>query len=302
MLQHRHLVLVALFALAGFSACSKDDPSTNASNVETDPSPLSNASSYGNIYFDSALTPKERGAFVTAMAYGDQTHLTMREITGSDESAHQWLEDRVQYIVNNIDYAKFEKTDLRGFQYPNPGVYGSPDGQAETSEEGPKVIMQNIGATFYTRGKQGNFLWQILGDGMGEKPITSPRTGILMVGEGLFMDPAKYTNYIKIFHLGTLLHEARHSDGNGKTAGFFHANCTSDDPDQAPYKGKPACDRSTNGPYTVGALATLTLMNSCSECSEVEKNALYQRYLDFKSRVIYDSHTQAWDDTPEGQR
>ena len=312
MLKHQLLVLAAVSSLLTLSSCSKDsDPSQSTNPVQADPSPLSDAGSYGNIYFDAALTAKERGAFVTAMAYLDQTPLTnanadllnILHVGGSSASVHGWLEDRVQYIVNDdTDGSKLGKSDLRGFSYPNPGVYGSPDGKFANHEDGPQTIMLNIGAALYTTGKQQSFLWQINGDGMGEKLMTSPRTGILMVGEGLFMAPAKYPNFVKIFHLGTLLHEARHSDGNGKTAGFFHANCTSDDPDMAPYKGKAACDHSTNGPYTIGALATQALMNSCASCSETEKNALYGLYLDYKSRVIRDGQTQAWDDAPEGRR
>jgi hypothetical protein len=323
MLITRHLALFSLAALLGLSACSGDKPAAapaspvsngakkNTKSDEPDLSPLSDATSSGNIYFDEALTPKERGAFVNAMDYldhsgmrnADPSLLKMMASNGSSANVRAWLEDRVQYIVNNdTDGSKLGKSELDGFVYPNPNVYGSPDGKFGVSEDAPQTIMLNVGAALYTLGKQQGFVWAINGDGMGIKLMTSPRTGVLMVGDGLFMSPSKYANFVKIFHLGTLLHEARHSDGNGKTTGFFHSNCTSTDPDMAPYKGKPACDHSNNGPYTIGALATQTFMKSCASCSVTEQNALYGLYLDYKSRVILDGQTQAWDDAPEGKR
>jgi hypothetical protein len=319
MLMPRHLALLSLAAILSLSACS-GDKSANTSPVtdggshkdiadEPDVSPLSDAASYDKIFFDAALTTKERGAFVNAMAYLDEHGLidstlqTMMGTNGTTASIRGWLEDRVQYIVNNdTDGSKLSKVDLNGFAYSNPNVFGSPDGKFAVNEDGPQTIMLNIGAALYTIGKQQNFLWAINGDGMGVKLMTSPRAGVLMVGDGLFMSPSKYTNFVKIFHLGTLLHEARHSDGNGKTTGFFHSNCTSTDPDMAPYKGKPACDHSSNGPYMIGALATKALMVNCTTCSVTEQNALYGLYLDYKSRVIIDGKTVAWDDAPEGKR
>jgi hypothetical protein len=125
-------------------------------------------------------------------------------------------------------------------------------------------------------------------DGSKIVPIDSPRVGIIQVGEGLFLErfriqpkqieaPAN-----SIARLGSLFHEARHSDGNGASLGFGHAVC----PAGHPYGGQNSCDRNRNGPYSVASAILKILLRECRDCSVEEKESLRVRILDYSSRII----------------
>ena len=140
--------------------------------------------------------------------------------------------------------------------------------------------------------------------GVGRVPITSPRTGIIQIGDGLFHDGffreelPKDSVVRKVFRIQTFFHEARHSDGTGKSIGFLHALC----PPGHAYAGVNACDRNSNGPYTVGALMIEQLEKACPNCSTLEKETLQMLKLDGRSRIIPQKDgqpAQKWDAAPE---
>jgi hypothetical protein len=137
--------------------------------------------------------------------------------------------------------------------------------------------------------------------------ITSPRVGIVKVGEGLFgitpyiENPASIAN--AWFRIATLFHEAHHSDGNGKSLGFSHAVC----PEGHKYFNYNACDRETNGPYAVGAIllkqARATCMaqyaaNPNSGCNPKEAEVIANLMVDSVSRIL--PGTTMIDPRPEG--
>ena len=129
------------------------------------------------------------------------------------------------------------------------------------------------------------------------------------MGPGLFNDfgGLQFQNvFYDIFRAGVLFHEARHSDGHGKTLGFMHAKC----PATHDLAGLNACDAATNGPYTIGSEMHKYLMYACgSSCSELTMKALQVLYADQSSRTLeswqYPSASPGaragtdWDDAPE---
>jgi len=62
-------------------------------------------------------------------------------------------------------------------------------------------------------------------------------------------DKNRFSFISRVYRLSTLLHEARHSDGNGDHVTFGHSLC----PKEHPYSGVEICDRSQNGPNSVAA-------------------------------------------------
>lgn len=82
--------------------------------------------------------------------------------------------------------------------------------------------------------------------------------------------------------MAVFFHEARHSDGNGKSLGFFHAVC----PSGHDFQGSYACDRNLNGPYSIGAQMMKEFIKNCDECSVSEKEQMRLRYLDSMNRVL----------------
>lgn len=168
-----------------------------------------------------------------------------------------------------------------------------------------KVVMSNMGSALYLGGKTLGIVMGVRMKGIGRIPVTSPRTGVIMVGEGLFYDGYFGSDIPKDspvrsgFRMATFFHEARHSDGNGKSLGFLHGLC----PAGHDYAGLGACDRNLNGPYTVGALVQEHMAANCSSCSEREREALRVFALESRSRIISQRDGQSpteWDAAPEG--
>ena len=216
------------------------------------------------------------------------------------ETMQNWLRDRVSTIVGqdfkperavflvqkNVQYANtetplFEKASPPPPPKPDPARPASPPTKGYT-------VMSNIGAALYTEGKSQNAIFGIrLSDGSSLQ-LTSPRVGMIAIGEGLFLkqlqpnqvDPNAISN--SIFRLATFFHEARHSDGNGKGLSFSHAVC----PPKHDYENVNACDRNLNGPYRTGAEMTNLLLQKCPTCSIAEKERLKLAFLDSYNRVI----------------
>ncbi len=257
----------------------------------------------------------------------------------SPATLQSWLEERVRYIVDGefeVQKAAYEVTE-NSFTYPNMDLLPDPNqGLAldfgalsqGVQNEKDSVVMSNLGAGVYYALKKHSkeesekakkpvavLVGLHIGGEVGDVVISSPRTGLLQIGNGLFpsADAFGTTQNISlgVFRASTLFHEARHSDGHGKTLAFLHANC----PEGHKYAGRGACDFSSNGPYTIGTKVHKQLMDQCSQCSAAGKDILRIIFLDFSSRVIkgqvrisghkpesYSATPADWDDAPEGSR
>lgn len=282
----------------------RPDPRPDPS-VEPPPVP-SNATHVGAIYFDKGLSNKERVAFITALNFLATLHIPlpdpqllafMRIAKFDGATVRRWLEDRIQYIVPEDaeqDKLKALNANYRGYANPDQIPPAILDGLNETRGH---VVMSNIGAVIYLLGKAKNILFGITSDYLGTIAVTSPRSGVLQVGEGLFLLPSELPNVVKIFHLSTLIHESRHGDGNRLTTGFLHEKCV-----KGEFAGQVACDHNYNGPYEIESMVTKMLAQNCAKCSAKEMQVLSLLYLDTTSRLIQDAGTKIWDDAPEGHR
>lgn len=270
----------------------------------------------GKIEVEAGVTQAQRDAFASAIQNLDTYKI---DAPGADLLAklhlndtapatlHEWLEERVQYLASqNLDLDSHAYLVQAHYAYPEPDQFPVSEKPTRTlpSDGSIQVLMANIGGAIYTSGKAHSQLIGLRLDGIGDVIVRSPRSGILMIGDGLFPVAgsksvlATDTAALAIFRLGTLFHEARHSDGNGVSAGFLHAVC----PDGSDYSGLTACDRNSNGPYTVGAMFTRDLTSACTDCTVAGKEWLKLAYLDSFSRMIgSEADSPAWDDAPEGE-
>jgi hypothetical protein len=210
-------------------------------------------------------------------------------------SLQTWLEDRVQYVVGeDFDPNAHGRYVNSSWSYDFANELPDLDQGAGFGElasgSGAQVVMENMGTAMYYKGKLEKKLIALDLGRLGTIEIRSPRTGILRIGAGLF-DPqiAGYlggtgSDAASIVRLATLFHEARHSDGHGRSLGFFHVKC----PAGHDYEGYYACDRMLNGPYAVGASAMKTLLSSCENCSTSELEILKQVYADSLDRILTD--------------
>ena len=249
----------------------------------------------------------------------------LETLTG--QSAKSWLNERVSYIISE-DALSFNNLILRnalflqdsGVQYPHADVlpyslndqsqiniFEKPDGN---NSEKSFTVMNNIGSAIYMGGKKSNEIYGMnISRGFKKTDkviINSPRIGIIQIGKGLFARELMVNNRNaksfanSIFHLGVLFHEARHSDGNGKSLAFAHAIC----PAGHDYAGQAACDENLNGPYMVGALMMAEMTRASEgQCSLKEREMLKLVVVDSLMRVLKTTHTgeasTKWDATPE---
>jgi len=296
------LILAATAATASDIMLSKSIKSGLRNKIEKDLSIIEN-------FKFSAKTNKE-------------TLKTMGLNNLNSATASDWLNNRVNYIVSekalslfNLLVRRVVFVDNQDVDFPNPTVIpysigNALDATSDADEEG-FTVMSNIGTALYFGGKQQRSVYGMkISRGLLRKAekvaVTSPRTGIIQIGEGLFAseiavnenNPDAFANSIS--RIGTFFHEARHSDGNGESLGFFHAKC----PAGHDYEGMPACDENLNGPYTIGALIMEEMTKSCGDmCSEKEKQTLKLMAIDSASRVMKTTHkgeaSKSWDATPE---
>ena len=150
--------------------------------------------------------------------------------------------------------------------------------------------MSNLSSALFLTGKEsGTQVAFINIPGIGRVKAPSVRVGITKVGAGLFLPvdrskQGKNTSYASsLYRLSIMMHEARHSDGNGRSVGFKHAVC----PKGHDFEGYTSCDRNLNGPYTLGAVFLKSVLANCESCSEKEKENLRLRALDSLGRVIH---------------
>jgi hypothetical protein len=160
------------------------------------------------------------------------------------------------------------------------------------------VVAVNIGAVIYNAGKMQDTLFEAMLPGL-EKAVEvrSPRTGIIQIGAGLFQPLLGRfgwqgedidTEVSRLVRLGAIFHEARHSDGHGKSLTFPHAVC----PEGHDYAGRVVCDRSLNGAYAVGGLVERDLLQQCRNCTVAEKEAFRLYTMDSFNRIIHVTRTE----------
>ncbi len=224
----------------------------------------------------------------------------------SSKSLQSWLDERVSVVVSEgLDLRKSILVAPGTVTYPEAKIF--PDREARVpvpadsgpaptpkpgnsirTESHPVIVMANMGAAVYMMGKQSE---QLLGLRLSDNStmgIVSPHHGFIQIGEGLFMERMRVNPESaempanRIARLAVFFHEARHSDGHGKSLSFGHAYC----PAGHAYAGYPACDRNLNGPYTVGAKMLKAMGHACTDCSVKDKTALSLMQADSMSRIL----------------
>lgn len=215
-------------------------------------------------------------------------------------SASNWLKKRVTAVVEDIDTNRLSFTARPYNHYPQTSAptIESAISRPRNGESAPGVtVMSNIGTAIYHAGKSAEVMYTLkIRTGFFSNKsilIDSPRAGVIKIGEGLFKrryqinktNDAATSNTIG--RMAVFFHEARHSDGNGSSLGFFHAVC----PIGHDFEGVHACDRNLNGPYSIGAQMIKEFSKNCDDCSASEKEQLRLRYLDSINRVLTSTPT-----------
>lgn len=274
---------------------------------------------FGGVRFDptveapyvSSLKNDLRYLYTAPLVEADAEFLSVAQLNvGDGQNMHNWVLNRVQHIVgerydldSNITYSLLRAIWFRFPNTPLPDIFNSmasvnteEEPQVEIPKipqtEEPKVrtVMSNIGTVVYLIGKKSKVPFGLKSD-EGVIYAKTPRVGVLQVGEGLFFEKFLHNKDVNasansVSRLGTLFHEARHSDGNSKHTGFLHATC----PTGHAYATYAACEAVGNGPYTIGGLAERHMIKSCKTCSTKELTSLTTKVADAFSRVVVENN------------
>lgn len=244
-----------------------------------------------NITFDSTVPAEQKDLLTgdlellgelnfSGVTNDDLDKMDLSEL--SSNSLGAFLQARVRYIVGESYDADSKKTVVSSYfnYYPTRfASFSSPFDRVVT-------VMTNTGSAVYLAGKKSNVLYSI--DVADENiVVNTTRVGVIKIGEGLFSttklrnsSPSSLAR--RLLRLGTLFHEARHSDGNGTNAGFPHTKCNSGE-----FAGMYACESNTNGPYNLEAMLMRHFYKACSNCSETELAAIQLTASDAASRLTY---------------
>lgn len=255
------------------------------------------AEEFGGILFHSSV-PKSQiepikkdlvSLYTNAHADQDQEFLSLAALeNGSGPHLHNWLLQRMRYIVGeSFELSEENLVVGRGFSFPHTPMPELPSKPSQTPPtSGVVTVMSNLGGVVYMVGKQNRTLFGVNFDRQSVF-AKSPRVGIFKVGEGLFRIGKKEpkdpnAQFHTVSRLSTYFHEARHSDGNAHSLSFFHTYC----PEGHHYAFYAACDKNSNGPYTIGALATRHMLKNCASCTTEDKAALEANIADSFSRIL----------------
>jgi hypothetical protein len=234
-----------------------------------------------------------------------------------------WLSSRMKAVISEkTEIEKSVRIVSRAAYYQNGGIMPDIDAPVPTPTPKPAptdgsnkpafkpmVVMSNMGTAIYMHGKQNAKLLGLQGSDGKIMAMRSPRDGLVQIGEGLFHERLRVNPERvdlpanRLARLSTYFHEARHSDGNGKSLGFAHAMC----PVGHAYQGYYACEKNLNGPYTIGAMVLKKLTAACSDCSAKEKTTLQMIQADSLSRVLktyknksgITENAKVWNPAPE---
>lgn len=255
---------------------------------------------FAGIYFDSSLPASQLRTMKDDFTYlyknpikeFDPEFQTMAELPKVDgPQLYNWIYNRVKYIIGQ-EYEFKGRNLVKKTGHVFPATPLPPSITNRTNALAGIIIMSNTGADLYLTGKRDNILMGIKLDG--ESVFApSPRVGIIQVGEGHFLERLainkdQNSEANKIKRLGTIFHEARHSDGHANHIGFIHDEC----PPGHNMSGFEACDSSSNGSYSLEAVATKTLLLNCLTCSNEDKTKLSVGIADSFNRVVLRSHVK----------
>ncbi|MEA9357217.1 hypothetical protein SHI21_13415 [Bacteriovorax sp. PP10] len=255
---------------------------------------------FAGIYFDSSLPASQLRTMKDDLTYlyknpitdFDPEFQTMAELPKVDgPQMYNWIYNRVKYIIGQ-DYQFSGRNLVKKTGHVFPATPLPPSISNRANALAGIIIMSNTGADLYLTGKRDNILSGIKLDG-DSVFAPSPRVGILQVGEGLFLERLavnkdQNSEANKIKRIGTIFHEARHSDGHANHIGFIHDEC----PPGHNMSGFEACDGSSNGSYSLEAVALKSLLLNCLTCSNEDKTKLSVDIADSFNRVVLRTHVK----------
>lgn len=276
-------LILALFILVACGGGGGDGGSSSSAQPEEDGTP-----GRGNVTFDSELTGPERQALVASTDQMEDLTINgnqirrFTQIYGGPRSSNV-----VNYFEIRVNYFLSADTSLESRVVIQPSAFNL-FGLAETLASNPSSLLW-----YYSKISEPDDVKFEINNQLLD--INSSRIGIMQVG-------AVFARLDSIQQIVTLVHEARHSDCTGgarasdlerfergqeplyKPCGHAHVLC----PEGHPLAGLYACDSHPWGAYIVDAIYSVAVSETCTSCTETQKQIAESMALDALSRPLYD--------------
>lgn len=196
-----------------------------------------------------------------------------------------YLDDRIHYLLTNDMQVQFDiPAELENSAQSASGF----------------SVAQNVGTSMYYQIRMLGHPYGLFEVDGKKIPIRSTRVGLIQLGDGFTKDRTPSGQVIdSLFRVGTLVHEARHSDCSGglpervviehrgglpisdRSCGHIHTIC----PPGHEYAGNSSCEAHPWGAYAVEAVLFQAVAEACEGCSSKQKQAAKLMALDRLSRL-----------------
>jgi len=207
----------------------------------------------------------------------------------SPETLANWLNERIQHYLGEsptVTKSTYTYKPIVGFTMLPLDI------QSDIFDASSvKTLAYNAGGSAYLNGKKNNELRTLSFDDI-EVVADSPRVGVVVLEQPFFELGDRFESSSSmagtLVRLGTVFHEARHSDGNGASLGMAHAECVKGDFNgKDAFIGEYACEKYLNGPYEVGRVLIKKWAEACGEsCTDSDQQTLALSVGDLLSRRI----------------
>ena len=276
----KNIVFGALYAVMVVTRCVMSPPNPQVEVHSFFRKKCIPKENVGNIHFDCNLEQSKYEEIVSDLrwlrtkSFSGKASQDLKDLLSladtNGNTLFQWMEERIKYILSENYDLVARKGEIYAMNY---GLH--------------RFVLLLEKRTRFSK---------VAIPGHREVEVTSPRVGNVKLSKefsGRFVNTEKNISLAQsIIRLGILLHEARHSDGNGPSLGFEHVKCPNMD------DGRSNCDYSNNGPYTVEALFLKMALENCSECSVFEREAITLFIEDSEKRLNRWKQAPSWDERP----
>jgi len=238
-----------------------------------------------SIYLESGMTAAEAETVQADLVALDRMNLGLAEdslpalVFGGAQGFHlgEFLDKRIDYLISPVRGKAADAVEFK-------------TGAGKTTGQ---IVAHNLGTALWISGMKQGVQSLIVEIDDRAVPITGPEVGIVRLGQAFFGMRGHWLAQVpethRIQRLGTLMHEARHSDCSVRpagavipaTCGYSHSVC----PKGHYLAGIPACDVVPWGPYFVQGVFGATVSLACSNCSKHERRLAKAISLDALSRM-----------------
>lgn len=211
----------------------------------------------------------------------------------------KWFGERV-HVITGADHTRDSFWTSRfkvDKSLPLPQEYINWIGSAQIQDASINAIASNLGRSLLVMSAAAKNALVYSNIHM-ERIVEGARFGMIRIYPEFFsnafhLDQVGNSKIASISRIATLIHEARHSDGNGSSLAFMHTLC----PAGHSFSGKSVCDRSENGAFGIEVALLRQFLNSANTQTQESEFTFSQDEIVVLEGLILDAQNYILDPT-----